>query len=181
MGILDKLDEKPLRDIGDSTLSIDIAAMNEILQQLTDDCICNMQENQTKRSITLNKLYADLVHVLHYFKPNLIADVSLRMVQLTLSKGITPEAPKAFALYGEVLASMGNISEGCRLGKFVLQYTCILFILLESNILLRSYITYPIYYDCIREIGTQAGRERSMYEVQAIGNCGGEPIHVVVY
>ena len=123
MEILAKLDEKPLRDIGDSTLSIDIAAMNEILQQLTDDCICDMQENQMKRSITLNKLYADLAHVLYYVKPALFADVSLRMVELTLSKGLTPTAPIGFAHYGQTLASMGNISKGCRLGEFVAGYT----------------------------------------------------------
>jgi hypothetical protein len=119
LGILAKLEEATLRDMGDSELSIDIAATNVRLQQLTDDCICNTQENQMKRSITLNKLYADLALVLLFVKPNLIADVSLRMVQFTLSKGITPTAPIAFAYYGQVLASMGDISKGCRLGKFV--------------------------------------------------------------
>ena len=138
LGILTKLEEAPLRDMGDSTLSTDIAAMNEILQYLQDDCICNMQENQMKRCIALNKLYANLAHVYHFVKPALVADVSLRMVQLTLSKGITPTAPLAFAYYGEALASMGNISKGCRLGEFV-----------ESDILSslcvpRSYITYSI-------------------------------------
>ena len=119
MEILAKLDEKPLHDMGDSTLSTDIAAMNENLQQLQDDCIFNMQENQMKRSIALNKLYAALAHVLYYVKPALFADVSLRMVKLTLSKGITPTAPIGFAYYGQVLASMGNISKGCRLGEFL--------------------------------------------------------------
>ena len=122
LGILTKLEETTLRDMGDSTLSTDIAAMNENLQQLQDDCICNMQENQMKRSIALNKLYADLAHVLLFVKPNLAADVSLRMVKLTLSKGTTPTAPLAFAYYGQVLASMGNISKGCRLGEFVVGY-----------------------------------------------------------
>ena len=119
LGILAKLEEAPLRDMGDSTLSTDIAAVNVGLQQLPDDCICDMQENQMKRSIAQNKLYADLAHVLYFVKPALFADVSLRMVQLTLSKGITPTAPLAFAYYGQTLASMGNICKGCRLGKFV--------------------------------------------------------------
>ena len=119
MEILAKLEEVPLRDMGDSTLSTDIAAINVGLQQLTDDCICNMQENQMKRSIALNKLYADLAHVLLFANPNLVADVSLRMVQFMLSKGITPTTPLAFAYYGQVLASMGNICKGCRLGEFV--------------------------------------------------------------
>jgi hypothetical protein len=124
MEILAKLDEKPLREVGDSTLSTDIAAMNVRLQQLPDDCICNMQENQMKRIVILQQLYANLALVQHFVKPALVADVSLRMVQLTVSKGITPTAPIAFAYYGQVLASMGNICEGCRLGEeFVVGYT----------------------------------------------------------
>jgi hypothetical protein len=122
LGILAKLDEKPLRDMGDSTLSTDIAATNVRLQQLSDVCIFNTQENQMKKSITLNKLYVDLAHVLYFVKPALFADVSLRMVELTLSKGITPTAPIGFACYGQTLTSMGNISKGCRLGKFVVGY-----------------------------------------------------------
>ena len=122
LGILTKLEEATLRDMGDSELSIDIAATNVTLQQLTDGCICNMQENQMKKSITLNKLYADLALVQNFVKPALFADVSLRMVKLTLSKGITPTAPIGFAYYGQTVASMGNIFEGCRLGEFVVGY-----------------------------------------------------------
>ena len=122
LGILAKLEEAPLRDMGDSSLITEMVVMNTTLQQLPDVCIFNMQENQMKRSIALNKLYADLAHVLLFVKPALIADVSLRMVQLTLSKGITPTAPIGFAYYGQVLTSMGNISKGCRLGEFVVGY-----------------------------------------------------------
>ena len=56
LGILAKLEEAPLRDMGDSELSIDIAAMNVRLQQLPDTCIFNTQENQMKKSIALSKL-----------------------------------------------------------------------------------------------------------------------------
>ena len=126
--ILAKLDEKPLRDMEDNTLSTDIAAMNEILQTLTDEYFCNMQDNQTKRVVSILKLYAEMAHVLHYVSPSLIGAVALRMVELTMSKGISPIAPLAFAYYGETLASMGNISEGCRLGEFVVRYApCLLF------------------------------------------------------
>jgi hypothetical protein len=117
--ILAKLEEKPLRDMGDITLSTDIDVMNMRLQPLSDDYFCNMQENQMKRSITLNKVYAELAHLLLYVNPSLIRSVALRMVELTMSKGISPTAPLAFAYYGETLVSMGNISEGCRLGEFV--------------------------------------------------------------
>ena len=126
--ILAKLGEKPLRDMEDNTLSTDITAMNEILQTLTDEYFCNMQDNQTKRVVSILKLYANLAHLLHFVKPFLVGSVSLRMVELTMSKGISPTAPLAFAYYGETLASMGNISEGCRLGEFVVRYApCLLF------------------------------------------------------
>jgi hypothetical protein len=119
MEILYKLEEKPLREVGDNALITEMDAMNENLQQLPDDYICNMQENQMKRITILQQLYANLAHVHLFVKPALVADVSRRMVQLTLSKGISPTAPVAFALYGEALASIGNISEGYRLGKFI--------------------------------------------------------------
>ena len=138
MEILTELDEKPLRDIKDSILITDMVIMNTTLQQLSDNHICNMQDNQSKRSVTLNKLYADLAHILHYVNPTLVAAVSLRMVELTMSEGISPTAPLAFAHYGEVLTSMGNINEGCRLGELI----CILFILLESDILPGSEMTW---------------------------------------
>jgi len=119
MEILAKLEEKPLRDMGDNTLSTDIDVMNRNLQPLPDGYICNMQENQAKRAVSIHKLYAELAHLLHFVKPSLIRSVSLRMVELTMSEGISPTAPLAFAYYGEMLASMGNISEGCRLGESV--------------------------------------------------------------
>ena len=164
LGILAKLEEATLRDNEDSSLITDMVVMNTILQQLSDDCICNMQENQMERSIALNKLYDDLALILYFAKLTLVADVSLRMVQLTLSKGITPTTPIGFIHYGQTLASMGNISKGCRLGELVL-LRCILFhveVIFYLHFVL-SYITYSIYYDCARELGTQAGRERSMY------------------
>ena len=128
MVLLAKLDEKPLRDMGDSKLSTDITAMNEILQTLTDEYFCNMQDNQTKRVVSILKLYANLAHLLHFVKPFLVGSVSLRMVELTMSKGISPTTPLAFAYYGETLSSMGNISDGCRLGECVIRYAPCLYI-----------------------------------------------------
>ena len=57
-------------------------------------------------------------------------------------------------------------------------------ILWESDILSSLcviYITYSNLFGCVRELGTQAGRERSVYEAQAICNCDSVPIPFVVY
>jgi len=156
LGILKRLKEQPLRKAGDSTLSADMDIMNRTLQQYTDeDIICNMQENQMKISIALQKLsdvditrnrksndspnymrgqqmkrniilqdlYSKLAQILHYVDPSLISGAALRMVELTLSEGITPSAPLAFAYYGESLLVTDNITEGCRLGKLKMMCT----------------------------------------------------------
>ena len=58
-------------------------------------------------------------------------------------------------------------------------------ILCESDIFMSVLcdliLLTQIYYGCVRELVTQAGRERSMYEAQAICNCGSVPIPFVVY
>jgi len=117
--ILPEIGEEPLRDMEDITLSMNIEAMNESLRQFSDDFILNAQVCKIKRNVILQELYLRLALILHYVKPSLIGSVSLRMVELTISQGLTPTAPVAFAYYGETLASMGNITDGCRLGKIL--------------------------------------------------------------
>ena len=117
LGILDKAKEPPLRELGDSTLTADIETMDTNLNQWSDESICNMQGCERKRIAALLKLYDVLAHVLHFVKPALIASASLRMVQLTLSNGLTPASPLAFAYFGETLVSVGKLNEGCRLGE----------------------------------------------------------------
>ena len=56
LGILTELDEKPLRVMGDSSLSMDIEDMNKKLQQWPDDNICSMHDIQMKTT-TLIKNY----------------------------------------------------------------------------------------------------------------------------
>ena len=57
--------------------------------------------------------------IFHFVNPTFAASVSLRMVELTLFEGVTHATPLAFAYYGETLASMGIVEEGCRLGEFI--------------------------------------------------------------
>ena len=61
---------------------------------------------------------ANLGHVLHFLKPSLSGDLSIRMTQLTLTSGLVPTSPYAFAYYGAVLVVVGRVKEGCRLGTY---------------------------------------------------------------
>jgi len=56
--------------------------------------------------------------VLHFVKPSLSGDLSIRMIQLTLTSGLVPTSPYAFAYYGAVLVVVGRVKEGCRLGTY---------------------------------------------------------------
>ena len=109
--ILNKLGEAAPRPMGDSTLMTDIDDMNKVLHDRSDDSLLNMQDTKDKKLVALHQLYSDLVHVLYFVKPALIGSVSLRMIELTMSKGITPTAPIAFAYYGTTLAAMGCLCE----------------------------------------------------------------------
>ena len=102
--------------MGDVKLTNAIQRMNDILQKTADDYVLNMQQTNNKKIITLQKLYSNLADLLHFIKPSLICAVSLRMVELTLSEGLTPNSPLAFAYYGQMLMGSGNLAEGCRLG-----------------------------------------------------------------
>ena len=125
LNTLHKLGEQPLRDIGDDTLHTDMMTMNEIMRNTSDDYILNLHENKGKKTIITLKIYSNLGHMLHLAKPSLVGALTLRMVELTITNGLVPSSPLAFALYGGVQAATGNIAEGCRLGR----YYCVLSVL----------------------------------------------------
>ena len=113
------------RAMGDVKLTNAIQRMNDILQKTSEDYVLNMQQTNNKKIITLQKIYSNLADLLHFIKPPLICAVSLRMVELTLSEGLTPYSPLAFACYGQMLMGSGNLAEGCRLGMYVfLHHDC---------------------------------------------------------
>ena len=123
LGVLSQLGEVPLRDMGDTSLHTDMLVMNRKLQNTSDDVILNMQENMTlnmtsKKTVSIMKLLTNLLHVLHFAKPSLLGDTSLKMVELTMSNGLVPSSPFAIGCYGEVLVAAGNVAEGCRLGMY---------------------------------------------------------------
>jgi len=114
--ILTKLGEDIPRAI-DGKLMMAIDVMNKLLHDRSDDSLLNIQDTKDKKLVALHQLYSDLVHVLYFVKPALFGSVSLRMIELTMSKGMTPTSPLSFAYYGSTLAAMGKVEEGCRLGE----------------------------------------------------------------
>lgn len=104
--------------MGDCELTSDIENMNLIIRSMSDDMICSLHENNNMRRCTLFNLYENMSHFLQFFKPWLFSSVSLRMVELTMKDGLSAKSPFAFANFGSVLISSGNVSDGYRLGEF---------------------------------------------------------------
>ena len=126
LGILTKLGEAAPRPMGESTLMTDIDAMNKVLHDRSDDSLLNMQDNKDKKLVALHQLYSDLIQVIYFIKPGLLGSLSLRMIELTMAKGITPTSPFSFVYFGSMLAAMGEVEKACRLGEYSLYHDYVL-------------------------------------------------------
>lgn len=112
--ILDHLGETSLQPMG-ADLMMNIQEMNSTIRSRTDESLLNMDEINQEREIFLLRIYGLLVHLIHFLKPTLLPAACLRMIQLSLS-GFCFMTPVAFAHFGEVLASIGDLDLSCRLG-----------------------------------------------------------------
>ena len=110
---------------GGHKLRSDIDKLNFVLQSTPDELICKMQENNDEKLNALLRLYAGLAYKIQYFKPRLFGFVSLRLVELTIKTGLNQYSPLAFAHFGCVLVTSGQVNEGCRLGEFYVESTSI--------------------------------------------------------
>jgi hypothetical protein len=116
-GILFECNEVLPRTMGDDKLRNDVDQMNYIIRSMSNDSICTMKQNTDKKANTIINLYATFSHFMQYFKPWLLCSVSLRMVEITMKSGLCSSSPTAFAYFGGVLLSIGQVDEGRRLGK----------------------------------------------------------------
>ena len=121
LSILDTLGESKPRPMTDPALLQDMKSMNTRLHQMEDSAIINMQSATVdKKHDTLIKIYSHLNHILHFIPQNfnLLGATSLRMVELVFRDRLSHSmAPLAFAYYGEIQASFGDLDSGCRFGK----------------------------------------------------------------
>ena len=62
-------------------------------------------DTKKKRNIILISLYAKLAHIFHFVDQGLSASVSLRMLELTMSEGLSEENITEWALH-EMATSM---------------------------------------------------------------------------
>jgi predicted ATPase len=104
--MLNILGERVPRPSDDKRLAADLEAMKFVLDGTSDESILNSKEaDQTWKDVLSLNLYHDLLFLFLYLEPMRIADISLRMVQITLSKGLCCMSPVAFAQFSVVLVT----------------------------------------------------------------------------
>ena len=119
--ILQELGEELPRPTGDPKLMKDIAQMNAILNNTTDETLLSIAVTDDKKFITLMKLHTLVARMLVFSNPSLLASTSHRLVELTLNHGLCFAAPMAFANYGGVLATAGMLDLSARLARVALK------------------------------------------------------------
>lgn len=95
-------------------------SIDNILHISDDERILGIQES-TKKVNVLQNVYSNLTYPLLYTNPSLLSSVSLRMVELTIFKGLSSASPMGFVYYGQMMMAMGRLKDGCRLGRLSLK------------------------------------------------------------
>lgn len=121
LSIFVEVGEPPPRRMGDETLAAELNEMERTLQGMTDEHICNMPKMPDSKTLTLMKLYDNLMTILYFTEPGLAGSVTLRMIHFTLTHGLNPLAPAAFAHYGEALIALGKVELAFRFGRLALK------------------------------------------------------------
>ena len=103
--------EPPLRVLSDKGLQADIIGLGQRLAtSATDESILALEATDDLRVIAKLKLLSSLIHFIVFVEPLLVADISYRMMQLTLDNGLTNESSTAFTSYGREF-SVINLSQ----------------------------------------------------------------------
>ena len=104
-------------NVSDTNANILLEETKKMLRDVTDEELLNYHEMDDTSKIMAMKILARLEHPIQLARPNFQPFATLKMVNLSLSMGLSPESPAAFTYYGIMLARKGDMREGCRYVK----------------------------------------------------------------
>jgi len=90
---------------------------SEMLDEMTNEELIDHKAMSDSNKIMAMNFLTRLFEALFMIRPSDQPIVILKMVQLSLTHGMSPLSPLAFVLYGSFLANMGNIQEGYRYAR----------------------------------------------------------------
>jgi len=80
----------------------------------TDQELIEYKEMDDPKKIMAMKFYARLETSFQMIKVDAQPIVTMKMIQLSVARGMSPISPLAFTYFGQLLARLGDIREGCR-------------------------------------------------------------------
>ncbi|KAL7551904.1 hypothetical protein ACHAWF_015133 [Thalassiosira exigua] len=120
--MLDQLGERMPRLNDDDGFAKDVEVMKAMFESKSDESILNMKEtDQGKRGVLLLNLYQDLCILLTFTDAKRVADVGLRMTQISMSNGLCCMSPVALAQFASVLVNVGDAALGYRVNRIALR------------------------------------------------------------
>ncbi|KAL7480034.1 hypothetical protein ACHAW6_005741, partial [Cyclotella cf. meneghiniana] len=112
--ILSRLGEEIPTDPSLEALDQQIKQTQSLIRGVSENDILNYRLMTNKRTLAAMKFLAQLESISMMVKPSVHPFVTLKMVQLTMSKGLSPVSPVGIAYFGSLLANRGNIQLGNR-------------------------------------------------------------------
>jgi len=83
----------------------------------TDASLIEYKKMEDPSKMMVMKFYASLELSFQITKVEAQPIVTMKMVQLSIARGMSPMSPIGFTYFGQLLARLGNIHEGCRYVK----------------------------------------------------------------
>ncbi|KAL7534218.1 hypothetical protein ACHAWF_004756 [Thalassiosira exigua] len=120
--VLSLLGERVPRPSDDIGLLAELEGIKFRLRGMSDESILNLpQANQTRKDALLLNLYNDLTFLFQSTNTKQLVDVGLRMVQVTLSNGLSCMSPLAFTHFSNTLVMGGETTLGHRVSRLALK------------------------------------------------------------
>ena len=104
----------------DSSMEACVQETKDLLSGVTDDEILNTRQMSDPTMIVAMKFLGKLEVGMNFIMPKAAPSVSQRIIQLSLSHGLSPVSPIGFVHFGSCAAKLGDISEGYRYAKLAL-------------------------------------------------------------
>lgn len=115
--VLAQLGEEMPESYSETEMKFHIEQTKILLQGYTEQELIDYRMCDDEAKIMAMKFYARLELTFQMIKPASQPIVTLKMVQLSIAQGMTPVSPMGFVYFGQLLARLGYIQDGCRYVK----------------------------------------------------------------
>lgn len=117
LSILSELGEGLPRTISRDDAVKKISETLLILEGIADEDLLNYRRCTSRKKLMAMKFLAKLENACQEVNPALQPIVTLKMIKLTISHGMSPVSPIAFAYFGGLVANLGNVRGGHRFAR----------------------------------------------------------------